>query len=60
VLEQIGLAGTAAFRVSLGPTSTEADVEAFLSVVPEVVGDLRRVERSAAEAMARFRPPVAD
>ena len=60
VLEQIGLAGTAAFRVSLGPTSTEADVEAFLAVVPEVVGDLRRVERSAAEAMARFRPPVAD
>ncbi len=60
VLEQIGLAGTAAFRVSLGPTSTEADVEAFLSVVPEVVGDLRRVERSAAEAMARFRPPMAD
>lgn len=60
VLEQIGLAGTAAFRVSLGPTSTEADVEAFLSVVPEVVGDLRRVERSAAEAMVRFRPPVAD
>ena len=60
VLEQIGLAGTAAFRVSLGPASTEADVEAFLSVVPEVVGGLRRVERSAAEAMARFRPPVAD
>lgn len=60
ILEQIGLAGTAAFRVSLGPTSTEADVEAFLSVVPEVVGDLRRVERSAGEAMTRFRPPVAD
>jgi len=58
VLEQIGLPQTAAFRISLGPTSSEADVETFLTVAPDVVAELRRVERSAAEAMARFRPPA--
>ena len=57
VVEQIGVAGAGAFRVSLGPTSGAPDVEGFLAVLPEVVDELRRVERASMEALARFRPP---
>jgi cysteine desulfurase len=59
VLEQIGLPNTSGFRVSLGPTTTEADVNALLDVLPEVVRDLREVESLSSEALARFRAPPA-
>jgi cysteine desulfurase len=57
VLERIGLPATSGFRVSLGPQTTEDDVERFLSTLPEVVGQLRQVERRSREAMANLQPP---
>ena len=57
VLEQIGLPGMGGFRVSLGPTTTEDDVDRFLRTLPDLVRRLRRVERISTDALARFRPP---
>jgi cysteine desulfurase len=57
VLEQIGLPGMGGFRVSLGPTTTEDDVDRFLRTLPDLVRRLQRVERISTDALARFRPP---
>ncbi|HEX9257096.1 MAG TPA: aminotransferase class V-fold PLP-dependent enzyme [Actinomycetota bacterium] len=57
VLEQIGVPGMGGFRVSLGPTTTEDDVDRFLRVLPDLVSRLQLVERISTEALARFRPP---
>jgi cysteine desulfurase len=57
VLERIGLPDTSGFRVSLGPATSEDDVERFLATLPGLVDELRRVERRSAEALARFQPP---
>lgn len=59
VLEQIGFPNTSGFRVSLGPTTTEADIDALLDVLPGVVEELREVESISSEALARFRAPEA-
>ncbi len=59
VLEQIGFPNTSGFRVSLGPTTVEADVDALLDVLPQVVEELRDVESMSSEALARFRAPDA-
>ena len=59
VLEQIGFPNTSGFRVSLGPNSTEADVDALLEILPDVVHELREVETISSEALARFRAPDA-
>jgi cysteine desulfurase len=55
VLEQIGMPGRSAFRVGLGRSATEADVRAFLDVLPGLVAELREVERSSADVLARLR-----
>ncbi len=57
VLEQIGLPNTSGFRVSLGPGTTDGDVDRLLDVLPEVVEELRQVESLSADALARFRAP---
>jgi cysteine desulfurase len=57
VLEAIGHPGVSGFRLSLGPTSREADIDALLGELPDVVDELRNVERDTSEALARFRPP---
>ena len=57
VLEQIGFPNTSGFRVSLGTSTTEADVDALLEVLPDVVRELREVESISSEALARFRAP---
>jgi len=57
VLEQIGLPGMGGFRVSLGPTTAEDDVDRFLRTLPDLVRRLQRVERISTDALARFRPP---
>jgi cysteine desulfurase len=57
VLEQIGVPGKGGFRVSLGPATTEDDVDRFLRVLPDLVSRLQLVERISTEALARFRPP---
>lgn len=59
VLEQIGFPGTSGFRVSLGPTTTEADVDTLLEVLPGIVEELREVESISSKALARFRAPEA-
>ncbi len=57
VLERIGFPGVSSFRVGLGVGSTDAEVQAFLDVLPGVVERLRDVARSAGDALSRFRPP---
>jgi cysteine desulfurase len=57
VLQQLGVPSTAGFRVSLGSATSDADVEGFLEVLPEVIEELRRVDRSSRAALDRFRPP---
>jgi cysteine desulfurase len=55
VLEHIGFPGVSSFRVGLGPTSTDADVDALLDVLPGLVEELREVSSRSEEALARFR-----
>ena len=57
VLEQIGFPNTSGFRVSLGPSTSEADVDGLLATLPGVVHELREVESISTEALARFRAP---
>ncbi len=57
VLEAVGVGSMSAFRVSLGVTTTEAEIDAFSRALAELVADLREVEETSGEAMARFRPP---
>ncbi|HEX6130399.1 MAG TPA: aminotransferase class V-fold PLP-dependent enzyme, partial [Actinomycetota bacterium] len=57
VLERIGRPGTSGFRVGLGPRVGEDAVAALLEVLPGLVGELRLVERTSTEALARLRPP---
>jgi cysteine desulfurase len=57
VLDQIGHPGTPGFRVSVGQTTTDEEVDAFLTSLPPLVEELREVEHASADALARFRPP---
>ena len=58
VLERIGVANTPGFRVGLGPSTDEDDVEALLATLPDLVTELADVEAISTEALARFRPPA--
>jgi cysteine desulfurase len=58
VLERIGAPNAFGFRVSLGPATVQADLDALLETLPGLVEELRRVERASTEALARFRAPV--
>jgi cysteine desulfurase len=55
VLEHMGVPGTPSFRVGLGPSTQEADVDRFLQALPSLVEELRRVGAASEAAMARFR-----
>jgi cysteine desulfurase len=57
VLEQIGFPNTSGFRISFGPSTSADDVEALVSVLPELVDELREVESISADALAKFRAP---
>jgi len=59
VLEQIGVPNTGGFRIGLGDDTDADEVERLLDALPDVVRELREVERTSAEALARFRPPGA-
>ena len=54
VLERVGFPKRTGFRVGADRTTTEADVDALLDVLPGLVDELRRVERSSVAALARF------
>jgi cysteine desulfurase len=54
VLERIGLPNRSAFRVGLGPSSTQDDIDALMDVLPGLVEELREVDRTSTEALARF------
>ncbi len=57
VLGQIGFPNTPGFRVGVGAGTSEADVEAFLDVLPNLAAELESVEAASTDALARFRPP---
>jgi cysteine sulfinate desulfinase/cysteine desulfurase-like protein len=58
VLEQIGFPNTSGFRIGLGDSSTDEDVDRLLAELPGIVRELREVEHASAEALSRFRPPA--
>jgi cysteine desulfurase len=60
VLEQIGAPATSGFRIGLGRWTSDADVDGLLRELPALVEELQRVERTAAEALARLRPTGED
>lgn len=55
VLEHMGVASTASFRIGVGPDTTEDDAERLLATLPSLVSELREVRSAADAAMARFR-----
>jgi cysteine desulfurase len=55
VLEHIGHPGVSSFRIGLGPSSTDADVDDLLAVLPEAVAELREISRRSEDALARLR-----
>jgi cysteine desulfurase len=57
VLEQVGVPGTAGFRVGLGSWTDDAAVDVFCETLPGVVAELRAVEEASRASLARFRPP---
>ena len=54
VLEHIGLPATTSFRVGVGPSTSDEDVDRLLETLRELVRDLRAIDSVANEAMARF------
>jgi cysteine desulfurase len=60
VLEQIGSPQTTGFRVSLGNGASRGDIDGFVDVLAETVGELQRMEVASAAALERFSPPRAD
>jgi cysteine desulfurase len=60
VLEQIGSPQTTGFRVSLGNGASRGDIDTFVDVLAETVGELQRMEVASAAALARFSPPRAE
>ena len=54
VLERIGFPARTGFRIGVHGSTIDADVDALLGVLPDLVDELRRVERSSSEALARF------
>lgn len=57
VLSHMGVPDTSSFRVGVGRGTDGADVDRLVATLPELVSELRRVERAAEAAMARYRPP---
>jgi cysteine desulfurase len=55
VLEHMGVASTASFRIGVGPETTQDDAERLLATLPSLVSELREVRSAADAAMARFR-----
>jgi len=55
VLEHMGVASTASFRIGVGPDTTEDDAERLLATLPSLVSDLREMRAAGDAAMARFR-----
>ena len=55
VLEHMGVASTASFRIGVGPDTTQDDAERLLATLPSLVSDLREVRAAGDAAMARFR-----
>lgn len=55
VLEHMGVPGTSSFRIGVGPSTQEVDVDRFLDTLPGLVEELRLVGAASEAAMARFR-----
>ncbi|MEP6757631.1 MAG: cysteine desulfurase family protein [Actinomycetota bacterium] len=57
VLDAMGFPATPAFRVSVHQRTSVDDVEAFTTMLSQVVEELQHVQQIAAASMARFQPP---
>jgi cysteine desulfurase len=57
VLEHMDAPGRASFRIGIGRSTTEEDVERFLEALPSLVDELRAVETASEAAMAKYLPP---
>ena len=55
VLEHMGWPATPSFRIGVGPTTTDGDVERLLDTLPGLIGELHEVGSAAERAMARYR-----
>jgi cysteine desulfurase len=56
VLEHMGVPGRPSFRVGLGRETTGEDIEALLATLPDLVEELRRIDRASDDAMGRYLP----
>jgi cysteine desulfurase len=57
VLEAMGSPGTSSFRVGCSPGTGDAELGVLLAALPDLVRELREVERMSEAALGRFRPP---
>ena len=57
VLEAMGVPGTPSFPIGVGHDTTEASIDRFLQLLPELVSELQDVEAASSEALARFQTP---
>jgi len=54
VLEHLGIPGTTSFRIGVGPTTTDDDVDRLIAALRDLVRDLRAIDAAANDAMSRF------
>jgi cysteine desulfurase len=57
VLERIGLPGVTGFRIGIGSWTSAEDVASFCDTLPGLVEELRTIERTSKQSLARFHNP---
>jgi cysteine desulfurase len=57
VLERVGVPGVSGFRVGVGSWTSDEDVERFCEILPGLIDELRTIERTSTESLARFHNP---
>lgn len=55
VLEAMGMPGTFPVRIGVGRYTREDDVDGFLSILPGLVSELRKMEAASSDALSRLR-----
>jgi cysteine desulfurase len=57
VLERIGVPGISGFRVGVGAWTSDEDVASLCDILPGLVDELRTIERTSRDSLARFHNP---